>query len=128
MNTHPKTEMKKEMKTSMSSENQSQNGLTRREMLMRSGIAGGFLFLPTYGQAENVESTENITFSKNSKNSKNAETTPILEAEILERVTIREVKPLEYHGWPTVATLPNGDLMTVVSAVMRDVRGPSHSG
>ncbi|MDO4583977.1 MAG: sialidase family protein [Planctomycetia bacterium] len=70
-------------------------GCTRREMLLRSGMLGSLLFLPKLGRAEKTPET--------------------MEAEILERVMIQPTQPREYQGWPTVAKLPNGDLMVVVS-------------
>ncbi|MDO4576448.1 MAG: sialidase family protein [Planctomycetia bacterium] len=83
------------MKSNPTPQNRNRKGWTRREMLLRSGMLGSLLLLPKWGRAEATLET--------------------LDAEILERILIQPTAPGAYQGWPTIAKLPNGDLMVVVS-------------
>lgn len=73
------------------------NTVTRRTALKSLGAMGAALCVPTYVYAEQTVGS------------------PGFKAEILERIMINPAKPNAYQGWPTVAALPNGDLIVVVS-------------
>ncbi|MBQ2822525.1 MAG: exo-alpha-sialidase [Thermoguttaceae bacterium] len=68
--------------------------VSRREMLLRSGIFGGMILSSVGLKAQDKS---------------------VLKAKILENVMINPVRPNQYQGWPTIAKLPNGDLAVVVS-------------
>ncbi len=71
--------------------------VNRRTVLKSLGAIGAALCVPVSVYAEQAAAA------------------PEFKAEILERIMINPVKPNAYQGWPTVALLPNGDLMVVVS-------------
>ena len=79
--------------------------LTRREALLSLSALGAAAFVPAFVYAETGVAADSAGSTASAE----------FKGEILERIMINPTQPNAYQGWPTVALLPNGDLLAVVS-------------